>query len=499
MKNFNSAPSKNSEQDKPTEVKSTWDTLKNETFRGDQIKGQIKTEKSPDSSNNNAAPSPSTEEMRQQVLSVYNKTPEPSIQNQTDIKPTTPDQISTQTSTQKEPATSYDKAVNREVDFVLNKLRSGEKIPIPAETRQDSRPRGFEKFKKEILGSAIGSRLFRSRFEKDALNSHKAVAEAKRIYDSEDYNRRKTERARAEQAKIDQTQKNFSEIQAQREARAQTSLAEAIGSHSDRHGTIRRLNNLKQQEEYEKSYNEQLDDIDEIMSIAEVGTDGLSMGAPVEYSGQEIPVIINDGYPLHFLQSNLSYKAHDKIDADGKIIEGDKYVRTDAARKTLENPELWLQNEETYENAELESGNDKAISNVMSTSYVNTGYDPNGGVTKDTGDPYQVTYLFSHIRPGTLYKAVSTDGRTGPVKKHDIFSSAQDYNLDNIERARKEGDPELGSSEYNEISLYRYNENGEAQPPDALVVRDGKITEYTKKHAAFHHVPIIDIKTNKQF
>lgn len=492
MKNQNTILSSNPEQDTSTETESIWDTLKDETFRGDNAID----EKTPDLKDKNSNPAPSKEDLRQQVLSAYDRAADSKTQsNEHNIKKDNPDVE--KTIVLAGPPGIYKKSYNREVDYVLEKLRSGEKVPIPAETRRDSRPSSFEKIKRNLLDTYIGSHLFRSNFKKNALNSYRTVTDAKRIYDKENVEQAKAKRVQRDREMAEQQLKLETDLAHSREEDYKESIKEELlsASYTAKRHTVERHSHLREQEIFERSYNEQLDNIDEIMDIAKVGVEGLSMGTPVEYNGYEIPVIENTGYPLRFLQSNLGYKIHDEMGENGEIKKGKDFFRTEVARRTIENPELWLQNEEHYEKAKKESrqSGEDSISNIMSTSYVNTGYDPSGGVNNSLqNDPYQVTYLFSHIRPGTLNLAISKDGLTGSVDKHDIFSDAQYLNLDDLAKAQKEGD-NLERGSYNEVSLYRYNENGEAQPPDALVVHDGNITEYTKRHAAFHQVPIINI------
>lgn len=120
MKNQNTMPSSSPEQSASAETESVWDTLKDETFRG----GNTIDEKAPDLKGENSRPAPSKEDLRQQVLSAYNKAADHKTQsNEDNIQKENPN--AEQETPLEGPSEIHQESYNQEVDHALKSCPPG--------------------------------------------------------------------------------------------------------------------------------------------------------------------------------------------------------------------------------------------------------------------------------------------------------------------------------------------------------------------------------------
>jgi len=231
------------------------------------------------------------------------------------------------------------------------------------------------------------------------------------------------------------------------------------------------LRGERAQELSEREFNERLSTLEELEAAS--GQDGVSKRF-VEYNGQRIPVYDLTGYPYRFLQHVASYKLTPNAD---KSTPG--FV---TAQRLMEDPSLWMRKESEIAN---DSNTDAGqYANTLATTYIDTEINTKSGAVDTQG----VTYGLLSVRPDSIIAlgpgdlgSSSKAGKNRPTDENSFEFSPDNLAKNSIKR-------------YNEVLLRRYNEDGEPPAPDFLVVHNNDITEYTKRHAAYFNVPIINIE-----
>lgn len=222
------------------------------------------------------------------------------------------------------------------------------------------------------------------------------------------------------------------------------------------------------QEWAEKLYNKTLTTLEDLEMAVESGDEGVSKRVE-QYGDKDIEIYDLDGLPFKTLQHVVDYKS----------IEGREGY--EMAQKAIANPALWARNEAKIGDNGKASGEE---SDTLSVSYVDADVNVEKGAVKSRRG---VTYGFSRLRPDSVIGIYAGDGATlGNVGKMRPGS-------DNI-WLTPEDLAKHSTSGYNEILLRRYDEVGEPMKPDFLIVHDGRITEDTKRHAAYFGVPIVNVE-----
>lgn len=224
------------------------------------------------------------------------------------------------------------------------------------------------------------------------------------------------------------------------------------------------------QELSERALNQNLTPLSELSEAINLNEDGISKSY-ISYQDKKLLVFNLSGYPFRFLQHTVDYK----------LVPGnnEQTIGFNMAKRLVNDPSLWLKPA-----SETQSEDKKQNANTLSCSYVDTDINLHfGGVRSELG----ISYGFSHVPPQSIIEIHNRDGATNN-QAGNKRPTPTNFNLTPSELAK------TSTHNYNEILMRRYNENNKPLPPDFLIVHNGQISEYTKLHAAYFNVPIINIE-----
>lgn len=227
------------------------------------------------------------------------------------------------------------------------------------------------------------------------------------------------------------------------------------------------------QELSEKSFNNQLTRLEYIDTVCEAGDQEISK-RQLSYNGKEITVYDMKGFSFSFLQHAIDFKGHGEEDNLWRIG-----ART--AKNLQDNPAMWT---ESRDDQATYGGGSDALSDTISTSYVNTDKNFRGIDWKG------IFYGFDHVNPNSILQIGLSDiGSTNGIGKYSTYLKDGDQYLP--EMLERKGD----TSPYNEVQIKRFDDSGKPHLPDYIITKNGNFNETTLKHAAFFNIPIINIET----
>lgn len=252
-----------------------------------------------------------------------------------------------------------------------------------------------------------------------------------------------------------------------------------------------RLRGERIQEIIEKDLNERLTKVEDIELKAQVGGLGVTK-SEVTYNGDPITVYNMRGASLKMLTSSISYK-----DTVAEICEGNAIGAM--AMNTLEvMPAVWMENEQRMiEHNEAVRRFGKR-GNTLSCSYTDVNKNPDRRLgtnlemmTEHKKEPY-IVYGWDHVRPGSVMEVANTDLNTPQIISKKGYISLSESELDIWDKLENDTAKVKGS--YNEVAKKRFDDEGNAIPPDYLAIENSEISEDIKHHAWVHKVPIINVE-----
>lgn len=288
------------------------------------------------------------------------------------------------------------------------------------------------------------------------------------------------ERKLQELERLESTQQRSDELFAQyykKKRRVQERLKEESQELIDtmeayRKQKTKEFQNQRALELTERKFNEVLTTPDQLAEAVLAGEDGISV-SEIEYQGKKILVYDLTGYPIRWFQSAIDYKNE----------PGVKGYQT--AQEVLADPSKY--NNRLTDVKSIDEG-ERGMAYNVSGSYIDAqiNLSRNNGVADK-----KLYYGFSHFPAGSLLTMYNGDNRTSQSLQESGISSYEDP--DTFASSKSNG--------YNEVVRKRYDESGQAYPPDLMIsyVRydrkrpDLSITEETMHHAAYWQVPIIRV------
>lgn len=227
------------------------------------------------------------------------------------------------------------------------------------------------------------------------------------------------------------------------------------------------------QEIVERDLNSRLLTVDQMEEAVITDSEEIEKRSIV-FEDTEIPVYDLKGLSYSMLSTTIDYRRVDVFDPD--------HIGTKTFQMVMDNPAIWA---ERRDEAEKYSGfgtrHDDARGDVISTSFVNS--DRNKG-SFARGD---LIYGFEKVDADSIISIHNGDGGTSNmIGKYKTFLS----DTDSIKKL--EGSE--GTDNYNEVLLRRYSENGISKKPDYIIVRNGKISDESLRHAKFFNIPIVNVE-----
>ena len=191
------------------------------------------------------------------------------------------------------------------------------------------------------------------------------------------------------------------------------------------------------------------------------------------FGGEQIPIYDLEGRPFALLSHTVDYRK-----SDNPIFE----IGQETYRKIMEDPAVWA---ERLDVAEQKSGFGTRDSDARGDTISASFRDSEKNI--DSYFPGDLIYGFEQVEADSVISISNGDGGTSNMAGKDETAL---NNPDILERLTGAG----GTSNYNEVLLRRYSENGVPKKPDYIITVNGVINEVALKHAQFFKIPIINIE-----
>ena len=220
----------------------------------------------------------------------------------------------------------------------------------------------------------------------------------------------------------------------------------------------------------EGQFNAALVSTDELDKAIAMGMDGVSKRKIYYHNLQtdecKIDVYDLNGLPFKYLMHDVKYRFSDP---------GSTGYRT--AKKLLSNPAFWMRNQSERAQGQYWTPNQEAGTICCSFRSTDT------QLATVPGDG--LVYGFTNIRPKSLLKTYISDGHTpsdsGATESLRSISSNPNDLLYNQQGT------------YNEVTLGRYDNNGQPYKPDFILTSNNNISDDAITHAFYYDIPIINI------
>lgn len=220
----------------------------------------------------------------------------------------------------------------------------------------------------------------------------------------------------------------------------------------------------------EGQFNAALVSTDELDKAIAMGMEGVSKREIYYHNLQtdeyKIDVYDLNGLPFKYLMHDVKYRFSDP---------GSTGYKT--AKKLLSNPAFWMRNQSERVQGQYWTPNQEA--GTICCSFRST--DTQLATIPDDG----LVYGFTSIRPKTLLKTHISDGHT-PGDEENTGSLRSIGNSPNDLLYNQQGP-------YNEVTLGRYDNDGQPYKPDFILVSNNNISDYAITHAFYYDIPIINI------
>ena len=376
-------------------------------------------------------------------------------------------------------AGKYDDRERKRIDRKKDELRQAQTVGVMQEFERekiDVPPSLVRKIGRlAIDATGLTPKISEERRDREAMSValreyHEEREDKKRLWDQE------SQRIREEQALLDQ------KIAAEKEQREREALERDMAHARDRLEQHRnsKLHNERAQEIVERDLNNRLLKAD--MLEEEVLSENPEVGnRMVQFGDTEVPVFDLRGIPYSMLTHTVDYRQI--------LLNGSSSVfGTETFQKLLENPSVWTERkDEAEQDTGFGTSGKNARGDVISASYTNSESNINSRYRNRDGY-VNLVYGFDHVDGDSIISISNGDGgTTNTAGKSETFITSPDE-IKNLEGPH-------GTSNYNEILLRRYSDNGIPKKPDYIVAENGEITETMLRHASYFGIPIVNIET----
>lgn len=220
----------------------------------------------------------------------------------------------------------------------------------------------------------------------------------------------------------------------------------------------------------EGQFNAVLVSTDELDKAIAMGMEGVSKRKIYYHNLQTDEYKINvydlNGLPFKCLMHDVKYRFSDPESTGYKT-----------AKKLLSNPAFWMRDQSERVQGQYWTPNQEA--GTICCLFCST--DTQLATVPDDG----LAYGFAGIRPKSLLKTHISDGHT-PSDKEATESLRSIGNSPNDLLYNQQGP-------YNEVTLGRYDDNGQPYKPDFILTSNNNISDYAITHAFYYGIPIINI------
>lgn len=189
------------------------------------------------------------------------------------------------------------------------------------------------------------------------------------------------------------------------------------------------------------------------------------------FEGSEIPVYDLKGLPFTLLSHTVDYR-----NANNPLSE----IGQNTYREVMKNPGVWIERKDkAMEASGYGTRNKDARGDTICASFWDSKTNINSYVYG------KLIYGFEQVSADSIIDIFTEDGGTKNIYGKEDTTLSNPNVLDKISRQHADSD-------YNEVLLRRYSENGIPKSPD-YIITDGTVSEIALKHANFFNIPIINI------
>lgn len=189
------------------------------------------------------------------------------------------------------------------------------------------------------------------------------------------------------------------------------------------------------------------------------------------FEGSEILVYDLKGLPFTLLSHTVDYR-----NANNPLSE----IGQNTYREVMKNPGVWIERQDkAMEAGGYGTRNKDARGDTICASFWDSKTNINSYVYG------KLIYGFEQVSADSIIDIFTEDGGTKNIYGKEDTTLSNPNVLDKISRQHADSD-------YNEVLLRRYSENGIPKSPD-YIITDGTVSEIALKHANFFNIPIINI------
>ncbi len=223
------------------------------------------------------------------------------------------------------------------------------------------------------------------------------------------------------------------------------------------------------QEFVERDLNSKLSKVDDLEMEVIAGNPEIQKRS-VNYEGVDIPIYDLGGIPFSFLSTTIDFRDSGEPGTIG----------VDTYKTVLKDPSVWNERRDIAEKASgFGTRGADARGDTISASFWNSESNSASYV------PGRLVYGFENVQADSVVAIFNRDGGTSNlIKGQDMILNLN--SLEYIEGAR-------GTTNYNEVLLRRYSENGMPKRPDYIIVEKNRISEEALRHAKYFGIPIVNV------
>ncbi|MBQ3465223.1 hypothetical protein IJH15_03385 [Candidatus Saccharibacteria bacterium] len=366
----------------------------------------------------------------------------------------------------------YDRMVRSAVDEIKTDLRD-DNVAVYRRKQIKSQPGAFRKAIR-LVGDKLNLSTRKSRERRRGEAIYIALTE----YEEEKKQKKAIEeQERSESLKrAAEREKRLSEWRAKDEAErlqrdeeaANKAFSEAMDNYY--YSTYKgRFERQRAQELFERELNSRLLKTEDLDAEAYSGNPMVERSL-VSFEDTEIPVYSLKGIPFSILSTTIDFKA-------------DKTQGAETAREVMKDPSVWMMPREEVK----KDDNFGAVNNMKSKGdTISCSYYTSSEGNIDNYIPGELVYGFENVGADSVIEAYNGDGMTGNMIGQSETRLSDAGALQRLTEVTVPG-------HHNEVVLRRYDENGNPKLPNYIVVRNGKISDVSIRHAKYFNIPIVNI------
>ena len=352
----------------------------------------------------------------------------------------------------------------------IDKIKAGfsnDMMRYEAERKQVLTKPSFLKQATRLVMDKLGIKIPGSEERRNREAMHVALVEWEENIKIEEAQKREREAIKEAQNRIKKAQEE--EQKAQKEQEELERDMQGARSSIERE-KLRILKAQRIQEIVEKDLNSRLLKVEDLEAETFFDNPEIQKHKMI-FEGSEIPVYDLKGLPFTLLSHTVDYR-----NANNPLSE----IGQNTYREVMKNPGVWIERKDkAMEASGYGTRNKDARGDTICASFWDSKTNINSYVYG------KLIYGFEQVSADSIIDIFTEDGGTKNIYGKEDTTLSNPNVLNKILRQHADSD-------YNEVLLRRYSENGIPKSPD-YIITDGTVSEIALKHANFFNIPIINI------